>query len=611
MNEDTIIEMKWSVEMSKKLIIVESPSKSKTIASYVGKDVLVLSSKGHVRDLSTSGVDGLGLDIKNNFKPNYTVIASKKNIVSDLIAKSKNREVLIATDPDREGEAIGWHLAELLKLDPKAPNRIVFREITKSAILEALNHPRPIDQHLVYSQEARRILDRIIGFKLSKLLQSKIKSKSAGRVQSVALKLIVDLEKEIEAFIPETYYEVEATFPHFKADYIIPESIRLSKDIADKIVLESTSPFKVTEIITKESKKQTKPAFITSTLQQDAINNLNMSASRTMMVAQALYEGKEIDGELIGLITYMRTDSNRLAEPFIHEAQAFIESHYGKSFLGRYHVTTKQNAQDAHEAIRPTSLSRTPESLEHCLSKDEFRLYKRIYQRAVASLMAPAIYDVTKVKLTSQSHVYEATGTVEKFPGYQVLYQESKSKDKALPPLELNQAINPKEVTSIEKVTTPKTRYSEATLIKEMESLGIGRPSTYAQIIQTLKQRDYVELNKDKRFIPTKQGRLTAEQLDLFFSKIIDVEYTSKMEHVLDEIADGKQQGLHLVSRFYNSFVPMVETAQKEMKKIGPKETGEKCPLCGKPLVIRVSRYGEFTACSGFPSCKFVKKEDK
>jgi len=610
MDEDTIIEMKWSVEMSKKLIIVESPSKSKTIASYVGKDVLVLSSKGHVRDLSTSGVDGLGLDIKNNFKPNYTVIPTKKSIVSELITKSKNREVLIATDPDREGEAIGWHLAELLKLDPKASNRIVFREITKSAILEALNHPRPIDQHLVYSQEARRILDRIIGFKLSKLLQSKIKSKSAGRVQSVALKLIVDLEKEIEAFIPETYYEVEATFPHFKADYIIPEGQRLSKEVAEKIVLESTSPFTVTDIQSKESKKQTKPAFITSTLQQDAVNNLNMSASRSMMVAQALYEGKEIDGELVGLITYMRTDSNRLAEPFIHEAQAYIESHFGKQFLGKYHVTTKQNAQDAHEAIRPTSLSRTPESLEHCLSKDEFKLYKRIYQRAVASLMAPAIYDITKVKLTSNHHEYEATGSVERFQGYQVLYQESKSKDKALPSLELNQKINPKEVLSIEKVTTPKTRYSEATLIKEMEALGIGRPSTYAQIIQTLKQRDYVEM-KEKRFTPTKQGRLTAEQLDLFFSKIIDVEYTSKMEHVLDEIADGKQQGLHLVSRFYNSFVPLVEIAQKEMKKIGPKETGEKCPLCGKPLVIRVSRYGEFTACSGFPSCKFVKKEDK
>jgi DNA topoisomerase-1 len=602
--------MKWSVEMSKKLIIVESPSKSKTIASYVGKDVLVLSSKGHIRDLATTGVDGLGLDIKNNFKPNYTVISSKKSIVSELIAKSKNRDVLIATDPDREGEAIGWHLAEILKLDPKASNRIVFREITKQAILEALEHPRPIDQHLVYSQEARRILDRIIGFKLSKLLQSKIKSKSAGRVQSVALKLIVDLEKEIEAFIPETYYEIEATFPHFKADYILKEKERLSKEVADEIVKKSSNPFIVKDIQVKESKRQSKPAFITSTLQQDAVNNLSMSATRTMMVAQALYEGKEIDGELVGLITYMRTDSNRLAEPFIHEAQSYIESHFGKQYLGKYHVTTRQNAQDAHEAIRPTSLKRTPESLEHCLTKDEFKLYKRIYQRAVASLMAPALYEITKVTLDSNGYLYEASGSVEKFQGHQKMFSESKNKDKVLPHLEINQEINAKEVESIEKVTTPKTRYSEATLIKEMEALGIGRPSTYAQIIQTLKQRDYVEIS-DKRFIPTKQGRLTAEQLDLFFSKIIDVEYTSKMEHVLDEIADGKQQGLHLVSRFYNSFVPLVEIAQKEMKKIGPKQTGELCPLCGKPLVLRTSKYGEFTACSGFPSCKYIKKEEK
>jgi DNA topoisomerase-1 len=602
--------MKWSVEMSKKLIIVESPSKSKTIASYVGNDVIVLSSKGHIRDLATSGVDGLGLDIKNNFKPNYTVISSKKSIVNELISKSKNREVLIATDPDREGEAIGWHLAEILKLDPKASNRIVFREITKQAVLDALNHPRPIDQHLVYSQEARRILDRIIGFKLSKLLQNKIKSKSAGRVQSVALKLIVELEKEIEAFVPETYYEIEATFPHFKADFILKEKERLSKEVADEIVKNSTNPFIIKDIQVKESKRASKPPFITSTLQQDAVNNLSMSASRTMMVAQALYEGKEIDGELVGLITYMRTDSNRLAEPFIYEAQAYIESHFGKQYLGKYHVTTKQNAQDAHEAIRPTSLKRTPESLEHCLSKDEFKLYKRIYQRAVASLMAPAIYDITKVTLDAQSNLYETSGSVERFPGHQKMFSESKNKDKILPQLEINQQLNAKEVLSIEKVTTPKTRYSEATLIKEMEALGIGRPSTYAQIIQTLKQRDYVDL-VEKRFVPTKQGRLTAEQLDLFFSKIIDVEYTSKMEHVLDEIADGKQQGIHLVSRFYNSFVPMVETAQKEMKKIGPKETGEICPLCGKPLVIRTSKYGEFTACSGFPQCKYIKKEEK
>ena len=594
--------------LSKKLIIVESPSKSKTIASYVGKDVLVLSSKGHVRDLSTSGVDGLGLDIHDHFKPKYVTIKGKQALVSELIAKAKGREVLIATDPDREGEAIGWHLAELLKLDPEAPNRIVFREITKPAILEALNHPRPIDQHLVYSQEARRILDRIIGFKLSKLLQSKIKSKSAGRVQSVALKLIVDLEKEIEAFIPETYYEIEATFPHFAADYIIPEKKRLNKEEADLIVKESTNPFYVKDIQTRESKKQPKAPFITSTLQQDASSNLGMSASRAMMVAQALYEGKEIHGELIGLITYMRTDSNRLAEPFIQEAKHHIETYYGSKYLGKYNVSTKANAQDAHEAIRPTSLERTPESLEPYLSKEEYKLYKRIYNRALASLMAPAIFDVTKVTLESHGHLYGLEGSIERFDGHLKVYNDSKSKDKVLPALEIGQEINSKDVIATEKVTTPPTRYSEATLIKELEAQGIGRPSTYAQIIQTLKTRDYVEM-EEKRFKPTKQGMLTSEQLDLFFNRIINVEYTSRMETVLDEIAEGKQKGSHLISRFYNNFIPMVEVAEKEMKKVGPKETGELCPVCGKPLVIRKSKYGEFTACSGFPSCKYVKKD--
>jgi DNA topoisomerase I len=593
--------------MNKKLIIVESPSKSKTIASYVGNDVLVLSSKGHVRDLATSGSEGLGLDVNNDFAPNYIVIQGKAQLVKELIAKAKGRDVLIATDPDREGEAIGWHLAEILKLDPAAANRIVFREITKPAVLEALNHPRPIDQHLVYSQETRRMLDRIIGFKLSKLLNSKIKSKSAGRVQSVALKLIVDLEKEIEAFIPETYYEIEATFHHLKADYIIPDKVRISKDQADLIVKESINPFIVKDVQTKESKRMAKPPFITSTLQQDAVNNLGMSAARSMMVAQALYEGKEIGGELVGLITYMRTDSNRLAEPFIHEAQAFIEKNYGKNYLGKYHVTTKDNAQDAHEGVRPTSVHRTPESIEDYLSKDEYRLYKRIYQRAVASLMAPALFDITKVTLESSGHLYMAEGSVERFEGHLKVYSDAKNKDKILPHLTVGQDMQAKEVISIEKVTTPKTRYSEATLIKEMEALGIGRPSTYASIIQTLKGRDYVELI-EKRFKPTPQGVLTTEQLDLFFNKIINVEYTSKMETVLDEIADGKQVGTHLVSKFYHSFTPLVEKAQAEMKKIGPKMTDELCPLCGKPLVIRTSRYGEFTACSGFPACKYVKK---
>ena len=594
--------------MSKKLIIVESPSKSKTISSYVGNDVLVLSSKGHVRDLATSGVDGLGLDIHDHFKPKYVIIKGKQALVKELVTKAKGREVLIATDPDREGEAIGWHLAELLGLDPSEPNRIVFREITKQAVLEALNHPRPIDQHLVYSQEARRILDRIIGFKLSKLLQSKIKSKSAGRVQSVALKLIVDLEKEIEAFIPETYYEIEAHFSHLTADYLIPEKKRLSKEEAEKIVSESTNPFAVSDIQVRESKRQPKAPFITSTLQQDASSNLGLSATRAMMIAQALYEGKEINGELIGLITYMRTDSNRLADPFIQEAKQHIETYYGAKYLGKYHVSTKANAQDAHEAIRPTSLERTPESLEPYLSKEELKLYKRIYQRTVASLMAPALFDITKITLTSNGHAYLVEGSVERFDGHLKVYNDSKSKDKILPKMELGQTLNAKDVVSIEKVTTPPTRYSEATLIKELEAQGIGRPSTYAQIIQTLRHRDYVEV-EEKRFKPTKQGRLTSEQLDLFFDKIINVEYTSRMETVLDEIADGKQKGSHLISRFYNSFIPMVEVAEKDMKKIGPRETGEMCPVCGKPLVIRKSRYGEFTACSGFPSCKYVKKD--
>lgn len=594
--------------MNKKLIIVESPSKAKTIASYVGNDVLVLSSKGHVRDLATTGVDGLGLDIEHHFKPIYTIIKGKAALVSELKTKAKGRDVYLATDPDREGEAIGWHLAELLNLDPTSSNRIVFREITKPAVIEALHHPRPIDQHLVYSQEARRILDRIIGFKLSKLLYSKIKSKSAGRVQSVALKLIVDLEKEIEAFIPETYYEVEAHFPHFKADYIIPEKTRLSKQDAERIVLDSTNPFVVKDIQVKESKRQPKAPFITSTLQQDASQNLGMSASRAMMVAQALYEGKEIHGELVGLITYMRTDSNRLAEPFIEEAKHLIEASYGSKYLGKYTVTTKANAQDAHEAIRPTSLKRTPESLEPYLTKDEYRLYKRIYTRALASLMAPAIVDVTKVTLKTGEHAYLVEGSVERFDGHLKLFNDQKSKDKVLPQMNIDQEINTKDVQAIEKITTPPTRYSEATLIKELEAQGIGRPSTYAQIIQTLKNRDYVEL-EDKRFKPTKQGILTVEQLDVFFNKIINVEYTSRMETVLDEIADGKQKGSHLISRFYHSFIPMVETAERDMKKIGPRQTGEMCPVCGKPLVIRKSKYGEFTACSGFPSCKYVKKD--
>jgi DNA topoisomerase I len=605
----TIMKMKMGgISLKQTVIIVESPSKSKTIASYVGDDVLVLSSKGHVRDLATSGKDGLGVDVEAGFEPNYVIIDQKKTFVKELIAKSKNKNVLIATDPDREGEAIGWHLAALLDLDTDEANRIVFREITKPAILEALKHPRPIDKNLVNSQEARRILDRIIGFKLSKLLRSKIKSKSAGRVQSVALKLIVDLEKEIEAFVPETYYEIEARFKDFDAKYKIPKNRRLSKEDADLIIKESVNPFKVTDVSVKESRRKPKPPFITSTLQQDAIQNLSMSSSRTMMVAQALYEGKQVNGDIVGLITYMRTDSTRLAEPFVKDALDHIRDTYGKDYVGSYRPTKNDNAQDAHEAIRPTSLDLDPEAIKDKLTKDEYRLYKRIYDRALASLMANSVFEVTKVTLESHGHPYVLDGIRMLFPGHLKAFDDTKTKDRIVRMFKQGETYDAQAVVSEEKVTTPPARYNEATLIKALESLGIGRPSTYAQIIQTIKRRDYVEVT-EKRFKPTEQGVLTSVELDKFFKDIINANYTSSMEKDLDLVAEGEKDSVGLISTFYDCFVPMVEHAEKNMKKIEAKMTDELCPECGKPLVIRKSKYGEFVACSGFPKCRYIKKD--
>lgn len=594
--------------MNEKLIIVESPSKSKTIQSYLGDNTTVLSSKGHIRDLAISGKDGLGVDIENGFEPSYVPIKGKKQVIKSLKAAAKGKDVYIATDPDREGEAIGWHLAQVLDLDTKAQNRIIFREITKQAVTEALNHPQTIDQHLVNSQEARRILDRIIGFKLSKLLQSKIKSKSAGRVQSVALKLIVDLEKKIQAFIPEKYYELDAVFKDFTADYYIPAKTRIGLEEATKIKETSTNPFKVTQIEVKDSIRKSRPPFITSTLQQDAINNLYMSASRTMRVAQSLYEGIEIHGEMMGLITYMRTDSPRLAAPFVEQAQKHIRDNFGKPYLGKYSVKKSSNAQDAHEAIRPTSLDNTPSLMEPYLSKDEHKLYKRIYERTLASLMAPAIFEATKVNIESNGNLYQVSGLTEKFDGHYRVFDANKPKEKLLPKLEEGQTLEASEIILDEKETTPPARYSEASLIKEMESLGIGRPSTYAAIIQTLKHRAYVT-TESKRFIPTEQGTLTSEQLDLFFDRIINVKMTSEMEKALDDVSENRESAVTLLKDFYDSFIPMIEKAQKEMKKIEPEITDEICPECGKHLVVRKSRYGEFLACSGFPKCRYIKKD--
>ena len=595
--------------MSKQVIIVESPAKSKTIASYFDHEVTVLSSVGHIRDLATSGKDGLGVDVENDFTPTYKTIKGKDTLIKDLKKKTKGKEVLLATDPDREGEAIAWHLAQVLDLDLEQKNRIVFKEITKPAILEALNHRRQVDLELVESQESRRILDRIIGFKLSKFLQNKIGSKSAGRVQSVALKLIVELEKEIEAFIPETYYTIHAHFGNHKADYIIPKDTKISKDEADRIVKDSKNPFIVSSVTKKEVKRNAKAPYVTSTLLQDAVNSLHMNAARVMGIASELYQGIDIDGTLTGLITYMRTDSDRLSAEFVTPANAYIENVYGKKYLGYYKTNKKDSSQDAHEAIRPTDVKNTPESLEQYLTKEQFKVYKKIYERALGSLMAPAIFENTKIILDSNKHLYEMEGSTLAFDGYLKVVSET-NKDKILPNYQENDQINANLVESIEKVTNPPTRYNEASLIKDLESLGIGRPSTYASIIKTLKTRDYVEVI-ERRFKPTSQGILTVETLQNYFERIMNVEYTSNMEKELDDIALGKVQGSLLLKDFYLRLVPILEKANQNMEKIKPVLSDKLCPLCGNPLVIRKSRYGQFYGCSTFPKCKYIEQIEK
>ncbi len=595
--------------MSKQVIIVESPAKSKTIASYFDHEVTVLSSVGHIRDLATSGKDGLGVDVENDFTPTYKTIKGKDTLIKDLKKKTKGKEVLLATDPDREGEAIAWHLAQVLDLDLEQKNRIVFKEITKPAILEALNHRRQVDLELVESQESRRILDRIIGFKLSKFLQNKIGSKSAGRVQSVALKLIVELEKEIDAFIPETYYTIHAHFGNHKADYIIPKDTKISKDEADRIVKDSKNPFIVSSVTKKEVKRNAKAPYVTSTLLQDAVNSLHMNAARVMGIASELYQGIDIDGTLTGLITYMRTDSDRLSAEFVTPANAYIENVYGKKYLGYYKTNKKDSSQDAHEAIRPTDVKNTPESLEQYLTKEQFKVYKKIYERALGSLMAPAIFENTKIILDSNKHLYEMEGSTLAFDGYLKVVSET-NKDKILPNYQENDQINANLVESIEKVTNPPTRYNEASLIKDLESLGIGRPSTYASIIKTLKTRDYVEVI-ERRFKPTSQGILTVETLQNYFERIMNVEYTSNMEKELDDIALGKVQGSLLLKDFYLRLVPILEKANQNMEKIKPVLSDKLCPLCGNPLVIRKSRYGQFYGCSTFPKCKYIEQIEK
>ena len=604
--------------MGKNLVIVESPSKSKTIEKYLGSDYVVTSSKGHIRDLATTGKGGLGIDIEDNFKPNYVINKDKKDVVKDLKKCVKEADyVYLATDPDREGEAISWHLADELGLDTNLTNRVVFNEVTHDAVVAALNNPRQIDQNLVKSQETRRVLDRIIGFKLSKLLQKKIKSKSAGRVQSVASRLICEREKEIEDFIPEEYWRVKASFEKddiaFEAELAKYQNKKIELKNAEDTqrVFESLDKqFIVSDVKKTQKKRSSKPPFITSTLQQEASSKLNFKAKRTMMIAQKLYEGIDIGEETVGLITYMRTDSIRLSDAFIGEAKPYIEEKYGKDYVGSVKVSKKtENVQDAHEGIRPTSVMRTPESLKEYLKPEEYKLYALIYARAVASLMAPAKLNSTTLSLDNNGYEFKASGSVIQFDGYLRVYGAyEKQSDEILPVVTVEEKLLSKDIQKSQHFTKPPARYTEAKLIKELEELGIGRPSTYASIIDTIVTRRYVD-TVDKAFKPTDSGLLTNEKLVQFFESIINVEYTAQMEKELDEIAEGEDDYVHALTTFEDKFEPLLENAYENMEQIQPEKTGETCPECGGDLVIRKGKYGDFVACSNYPTCKYVKKE--
>lgn len=607
----------------KNLVIVESPSKSKTIEKYLGEDFHVVSSKGHIRDLATTGKGGLGIDVDNDFAPTYKISSDKRDVVKELKALAKKSDhVYLASDPDREGEAIAWHLAQVLDLDMDDDNRIIFNEITKKAVLEAFQHPRTIDQDLVKSQEARRMLDRIIGFKLSKLLQSKIKSKSAGRVQSVALRLIVERENEIRRFKSEEYWTLHANVKKdrkaFSAQLIKIDGKKAKLKTQEEVdaIIARLHEFHVASIEKKVRKKEAKMPFITSTLQQEASTKLGYGAKKTMQIAQRLYEGIDLGGHSEGLISYMRTDSTRLSQVFVNDAFAYIENEFGKEYKGKARQKNDEHAQDAHEAIRPTNIHNTPEKVKPYLTNEQYRLYKLIYARAVASLMAASKSNVVNAIIRSDNCDFSANGSILAFDGYLKMYGDYETtKDEMLPELAENEQLQHVELEGKQHFTEPPLRYSEARLIKELEEKGIGRPSTYAIIIDTLQARSYVSLerqsegSKTRVFVPTEQGELTDEKLQEFFSSIINVTYTADMEEHLDEIAQGDRNNIEEVRTFYEKFEPLLDEAYEKMEKKELERTGEMCPDCGAELVYRNGRFGRFISCINFPSCRFTKSE--
>ncbi|MGL4818873.1 MAG: type I DNA topoisomerase [Bacilli bacterium] len=610
--------------MSDYLVIVESPAKAKTIERYLGKQYKVLASMGHVRDLPKSQ---MGIEIQNNYEPKYITIRGKGDIVKDLKkAAKKAKRVYLAADPDREGEAIAWHLAHMLQLDVNDNVRVVFNEITKEAIKESFKNPRPIDMSLVDAQQARRILDRLVGYNISPLLWKKVKKGlSAGRVQSIAVKMINDREKEIRNFIQEEFWTIDGNFKkgpkpfagHFHSVDGKKVTIANEHEAAELVKRIGTASFTVESVTNKEKLRYPALPFTTSNLQQEAARKLNMRAKKTMMLAQQLYEGIDL-GErgTVGLITYMRTDSTRVSETAQSEAKEYIIDKYGEKFLptnGKRKEKKNENAQDAHEAIRPTSVMRTPEIVKPFLQRDQFRLYKLIWERFVSSQMAPAVLDTVAVVLEREGLRFRANGSVIKFHGFMKLYVESTEEETdepsgLLPEMSQGDEVVLDEIIPKQHFTQPPARYSEARLVKELEEQGVGRPSTYVPTLETIQRRGYVALD-NKRFVPTELGEIVVSILADFFPDILNLKFTAEMEANLDSIEEGKTGWVRIIDLFYQQLATHLERAEQEIERIEvkPEYVGEDCEECGNPMVYKMGRFGKFMACSNFPDCRNTK----
>ncbi|SHG58769.1 DNA topoisomerase I [Thermosyntropha lipolytica DSM 11003] len=603
------------------LLIVESAAKAKTLSKFLGKNYKVKASIGHVKDLPKSK---LGIDIENDFEPQYITIRGKGNLLKEIKEEAqKASRVLLATDPDREGEAIAWHLQNVINIPDDEKCRIEFHEITREAVKKAIAHPRPIDMNRVNAQQARRVLDRLVGYSLSPFLWNKVKKGlSAGRVQSVAVRLICEREEEIRNFIPEEYWTLDALVADDKGDRFQAKlvsykgekiNIKNAEQKDEIIKALADASLVVQKIEKKERRKKPHPPFTTSTLQQEASRRLNFYANRTMRVAQELYEGLEIGKEgTVGLITYLRTDSTRIAEVAQKEAREFIMSEYGEEYVPEVpnEYKTKKTAQDAHEAIRPTSVKRTPESLKPYLTRDQYKLYKLIWERFVASQMAPSIYDTVSVDIEAGDYNLRATSSRLKFIGYKKVYDEEEEEEvrNPIPDIKEGEKLRLVDLYPEQHFTQPPPRFTEASLVKLLEEKNIGRPSTYAPIIETILKRNYVE-RQNKQFVPTELGFIVVELLKENFSNIIEVEFTARMEEELDLIEEGKLDWKQVVRDFYIPFQKELEKAHMSIEKVEIKdeEAGKECPVCGRPMVIKYGRFGKFMACSGFPECRHTE----